>query len=145
MSKKVFAFLSLFLFICVSTALAQNKAEKQVAQAVENLRQAMIDGDRMALEKIADQSLSYGHSSGQLDDKKEFVEKLVSGRSDFVSIALTEQTIIVSGNTAIVRHTLSAETNDGGKPGQVKLKVLLVWQKNGGQWKLLARQAVKPS
>lgn len=145
MSKKVFAFLSLFLFICVSTALAQNKAEKQVAQAVENLRQAMIDGDRMALEKIADQSLSYGHSSGQLDDKKEFVEKLVSGRSDFVSIALTEQTISVSGNTAIVRHTLSAETNDSGKPGQVKLKVLLVWQKNGGQWKLLARQAVKPS
>lgn len=144
MHLKNFAFLSLFLFICVSTALAQTKAEKQVARAVETLRQAMIDGDRMALEKIVDQSLSYGHSSGQLDDKKEFVEKLVSGRSDFVSIALTEQTISVSGNTAIVRHTLSAETNDGGKPGQVKLKVLLVWQKNGGQWKLLARQAVKP-
>jgi ketosteroid isomerase-like protein len=73
------------------------------------------------------------------------VEKIVSGKSDFVSIDLAEQTISISGKVALVRHILHAKTNDGGKPGEVHLRILLVWQKKGGQWKLLARQAVKMS
>ena len=68
---------------------------------------------------------------------------LLSGASDFVTIDLTEQTIKIAGNNAIVRHTLKATNNDGGKPGAPHLYVLLVWQKQKGKWKLLARQAVK--
>lgn len=93
MHRKIFTLLSLLLVISVSAAIAQTKEERSAAQAAETLRRAMIDGNRAALEKIADQSLNYGHSSGHIDDKKEFVEKLVSGRSDFISITLTEQTI----------------------------------------------------
>jgi ketosteroid isomerase-like protein len=122
---------------------AQSKKEKQVATAVETLRKGMIDGDLANLESITASSLSYGHSSGHIDDKKEFVEKLAIGSSDFVTITLTEQTITVTGKTAFVRHTLDATSNDGGKPGIVNLKVLLVWQKLNGSWKLMARQAVK--
>ena len=62
---------------------------------------------------------------------------------DFVTIDITDQTIDIVGKTAIVRHQFNATTNDGGKPGIVKLKVLLIFQKENGVWKLLARQAVK--
>jgi len=37
------------------------------------------------------------------------------------------------------------KTNDSGKPGKVQIKVLGVWQKRGNDWKLLARQAVRPA
>ena len=47
----------------------------------------------------------------------------------------------ISGNTAIVRHRLDARTNDGGKPGEAHLFVLLIFQKDHKQWKMLARQA----
>ena len=122
---------------------AQTKEEKEVAQAIETLKRGMISGDKTVLEKLAASELTYGHSSGKIEDKTAFVEAIVSKKSDFVKIDLTNQTIKVVGNTAIVRHILSAETNDGGVPGTVKLAVLLVWQKQNGQWKLLARQAVK--
>lgn len=137
-------FIVIFLVVIAfaTTSTAQQR-EKQVVAAVETLRKAMVDGDKEALENIAAAALSYGHSSGQLDTKKDFVEKLTNGTSDFVTIELSEQTVALSGDTAIVRHTLTADTNDGGKPGKVKLKVLLVWQKLGGKWKLLARQAVR--
>ena len=79
----------------------------------------------------------------RVEGKAEFISKIVSGKSDFVSIGLNNQTIAVSGSTAIVRHRLDAKTNDNGKPGEVHLQVLLVWQKLHGHWKLLARQAVK--
>jgi ketosteroid isomerase-like protein len=124
-------------------SFAQSKDEKAVASQVESLRKAMVDADKATLEKLADAKLSYGHSGGKIEDKPTFVENIVSGHSDFLSIDLTDQTIVITGNTAIVRHNFAAATNDNGKPGNVHLHILLVWVKEGGQWKLIARQAVK--
>ncbi len=135
--------LTLALYLGTGITYAQSKKEKQVAAATEQLRKAMVDGEREMLEKLASGKLSYGHSGGHVEGKAEFVEKIASGKSDFVSIDLSEQQIAISGKTAVVRHILTAKTNDGGKPGEVHLRILLIWQKAGGQWKLLARQAVK--
>jgi ketosteroid isomerase-like protein len=104
----------------------------------------MIDGDSVMLDKLTTENLLYGHSSGQVQDKPAFIHSFTSSSSDFVTIDLTEQTITLSGNTAIVRHKLSATTNDNGKPGAVKLVVMTVWQKHHKDWKMIARQAVRP-
>lgn len=144
MIKKITSLL-LALLVITNISNAQSAGEKKVMAAVERLKEAMISGNRTALEEITDDKLSYGHSSGHIDNKTEFIEKLASGKSDFVTIELKDQAISISGKTAIVRHQLNAATNDNGKPGEVHLLVLLVWQKQKGQWKLLARQAVKQS
>jgi ketosteroid isomerase-like protein len=134
--------IGVFSLISFST-IAQSKDEKRVAEAVEKLRKAMVDADRAGLENAVSDSLSYGHSTGRVENKTEFVENLATGKSDFVSIDLSEQTISISKGVAVVRHILNAVTNDGGKPGTAHIKILLVWVKEKGQWKLLARQAVK--
>lgn len=126
-----------------NTLYAQTKDEKSVADAVENLRKSMVDPDKTVLEKLTAPELSYGHSGGKVEDQAAFVNALVSGASDFVTIELSQQTIKVVGKTAIVRHILNGTNNDGGKPGTVKIAVLLTWVKLGKEWKLLARQAVK--
>ena len=135
----------LFILLCIAciTASAQSKDEQAVASAVEALRKAMVDGDSIQLNKIADKELTYGHSGGNVQSKAAFIYSFTSGQSDFVTIDLTGQTIQLYGNTAVVRHTLSASTNDGGKPGTVKIAVMTVWQKQKKDWKLIARQAVK--
>lgn len=140
--KKLHLLLLAFL-IFTTTAFAQSKDEKDVTAAVEFMRKAMVDGDRANLTKLAAEDLSYGHSSGKIQNKTEFVEAIASGTSDFVTIDLTEQTIKVVGTTAIVRHKLSAQTNDGGKPGSTVLGIMLIFQKQKGAWLLLARQAYK--
>ena len=132
------------LLIC-NVTFGQSKQEKQVAEAVDALKKAMIDPDSTTLANLTFAELSYGHSGGKVEDRQDFVQTLVSGKSDFVSIDLTDQTIKVVGNTAIVHHTLSAQTNDGGNPGTVKLTVMYTWQKQKGKWKMLVRQAVRPA
>lgn len=135
---------SLFIiFFLNNLSFAQSKHEKDVAEAVSGLTKAMIDADRKMLEKYTTDKLSYGHSGGKVEGQESFIQSLTTGASDFVTIELTEQLISISKKTAIVRHKLSATSNDGGKPGSVKLSILLVWQKLRGDWKLLARQAVK--
>jgi len=133
----------LLLSVCSWAAQAQSKDEVAVANAVEALKKAMIDADKTALENLAAEELSYGHSGGKVEDKAEFVRAIVSGESDFVTIDLSEQTIKIVGNNAIVRHKLFAKTNNKGQAGTANIAILLVWQKQKGQWKLLARQAVK--
>jgi ketosteroid isomerase-like protein len=57
---------------------------------------------------------------------------------------LSEPTVTVAGNNAIVRHVFSGETASDGKPASARVGVLQVWQKQqDGRWKLLARQAFK--
>ena len=115
-----------------------------VAAAAERLRVAMIDPTPAALSALVADDLSYGHSGGKVDTKASFIADLMDRKSDFVTIAITDQTIKLVDNVAIVRHTLTADTNDAGKPGKVSIKILGVWQKQGSDWKLLARQAVRP-
>ena len=128
------------------TSPASNSiAINEVAAAVEQLRKAMISADGAVLDLLAHDELTYGHSGGQMQNKQEFIASFTSGDSVFVDIEITGQTVRIVGNTAIVRHILTASTNDKGKgPGSVKISILLVWVSNDQQaWQLVARQAVR--
>src|SRR5687768_9632724 len=119
----------------------QTGKEGAVSTAVEALRKAMIAADKAALDKLAAAELSYGHSSGRVENKAEFIEALVSGKSGFSEIALEGQTVNVVDRIALVRHVFNAtHRKDGNK---AKLFILTVWQQQQDQWKLLARQAAR--
>jgi ketosteroid isomerase-like protein len=121
----------------------QSGDEAAVAQAVEGFRNAMLKADRGQFEVLTANQLSYGHSAGRVENKSQFIEAATSGRSTWKFITLTDQTTQIVGNNAIVRHTLTGETERDGKTNPVKIGVLMVWQKQDGHWKLLARQAVR--
>ncbi len=147
---------SAFLFIITGVLMlsscqqpSQNQADtsnykNEVEEAVELLRKQLLDPEKEALQNLTSEKLTYGHSAGLIENREEFMESLLSGKFNFETLDLTEQTIDISGETAIVRHHLTGNTADVGKePGTANLKVLQVWQKQDGNWKLLARQAVK--
>lgn len=132
------------LLLLSTTCMAQPGDIKAVNDAVENMRLAMLSGEKSSLEKVGLPSLNYGHSSGRVENKAEFVNAIVTGKSKFQTLSLRDQTVQVDGDVAIVRHILEAKTNDSGKPRDVKIGVMLVMKKdNAGEWKLLARQAYK--
>src|SRR5688572_32193491 len=118
MIKYKIIWLLLIFFQCGNLA-AQNKVEI----AAEHLRLAMISADITSLEKLTDDSLSYGHSSGVIETKQRFIERIRTGSSDFISIDIINQHVIIRDKTATVRHILSAVTNDNGVPGNIKLNV----------------------
>ena len=114
-----------------------------VSAAVERLREAMLSGSADDLNAIAADDLVYIHSNGRPETKTEFIDAFVSGNSVFESIDLKNQNIKVSGDNAVVWHLLEGKTNNRGVAGSVSIGIMLVWQKQNGEWKLLARQAQK--
>ena len=115
--------------------------ESAVSAAVESLRKAMIAGDKAGLDKLAAAELSYGHSSGRIENKDEFIEALVSGKSGFSSIELSDQTVDIVDGVALVRHVFNGKRKADGS--NMKLSILTVWLERQNAWKLLARQAAK--
>ena len=131
----------LILFTMMSlSGIAQ---QKTVEESLETFRQLLVTPDQEKLNALAHKDLTYGHSSGKIENKAEFIDQLVSKRSDFKKVDFLEQQIFTEGKTAIVRHILEADTFNNQVAGHIRLKILLVWVKDRKDWKLIARQAVK--
>jgi hypothetical protein len=136
--------LLLFSFSLISVSvIAQPDDENEVASMVEKLRKVMITPDKVVLKELAAEELVYVHSSGTVRDKAGFVDEFMKGWSVFTAITLSDQTIKIAGNNAIVRHRLLGDTNKADMPPKIDIIILMVWQKQNGKWKLLARQAAK--
>jgi ketosteroid isomerase-like protein len=110
---------------------------------VERLNNALVAADSATLVAITSEDLTYGHSSGKVEGKNAFIDAVLNGPFKFQSISTADQTVTFTKRTAIVRHTFTGKATSNGAPADVKLSVLQVWQKQGRNWKLLARQAVK--
>ncbi len=141
--KKYLICFALISFSNWAQTKSVSKEEMAVANRVEVFRKALIDPKTSELKGLTSKDLSYGHSSGVLQNQDVFVEKLLNGESDFVTIEFQNQSIQVTGDVAIVRHNLAAHTKDSGVEKDIKIGNVLVWQKQKGKWLLIARQAFK--
>jgi ketosteroid isomerase-like protein len=128
-----------------SPALAASADEEAVAKKVEAFRLAQIAADPKALGALCWDDLSYSHSSGKVEDKATFITNATDGKSKFLSIEYKDPTIKVVGPAAIVRFHWVAEQEMAadGKKVPTNLHVLMNWQKQGDDWKLLSRAATK--
>ncbi len=111
--------------------------------SVDALHKAMLKADSLTLRNLTADELTYGHSAGQLEDQDVFVTTIAAKKVVYKSWTVTDQTVTVKGEVAWVRHTVAAELINNGNPVNLNLKVLQVWTKVQGIWKLLARQAVR--
>ena len=89
--------------------------------------------------------LSYSHSDGRVEDKAAFIAGATNGKSKWVSLVYKDPTIRVVGPTAIVRFNWlgEAESIPEGKKSSTNLHILMTWQKQGSDWKLLSRGSTK--
>ena len=129
---------------CTSQGAGKTLEKETVLEALGKLDQALIDRDSATLTSITAPNLTYGHSSGNIQDKQEFIDDVMNGAFRFVSITNEHQTVTISGNVGIVRHILSAEATNAGNPAKVRIGIIMVFQENeNNEVVLLARQAYK--
>jgi len=115
----------------------------EVETSIANLNAAMISKDKSILEKLTAEELSFGHSTGVVEDKSEFVQNVLSGPTTFSRIDISNQSSNPAGDIAIVRNISTINGINKGQPLDLKIGVLMIWKKEGGVWKLLARQGFK--
>jgi hypothetical protein len=126
-----------------SSAVAESADEAAVAQGVEVLRKAIFGQEKTQLKVLCAEQLSYGHSDGRVENKAQFINGVMIRKVIIKSLTLSDHTIAIVGTDAIACHTWASESKTDGKPASPKNGVLQIWQKQGGNWKLLARQSFR--
>jgi len=126
----------------VSALAAAATDEAAVVAASEALRKAMLDANKAQLEALTAPKLVYVHSDGHVEDKATYVGTIATKKTVYTVITLSNINTFVSGDVAIMRLIFDCTSQDQGQPvANSHLGIMQTWQKQGGHWKLLARQA----
>ena len=118
--------------------------DDDLLKAVEEFRQAMVDGNGARLLELSSDDMNFGHANGAVQNKIEFVKSVVDKSEIFNSIRLSGHKVEVSKEIGIARHKFDADITFQGKPIQLSLGIIMVWRNEDGRWRLLARQSFKP-
>ena len=142
--------ISVFTIAACTQPTAQREDTGDPAEQVElekrvnDFTAATKSGSLDSLNDLTSDVLSYGHSNGDIQTKRGFVDSLATKNWKFLELNITDQTIDVHGNTAIVRQKLFGVHQKGTtEPGKLALGVLMVWKKEEGKWVVYARQGFK--
>ena len=129
----------------VRPAAALTADEETVAKRLEAFRSAQIAADAKAFDELCAADLSYSHSDAHIEDKATFIKNATAGKSKFVLLEYKDPTIRAVGDVAIVRFHWVAESEaiNDGKKSSSNLHILMNWQKQGADWKLLSRASTK--
>ena len=119
------------------TGIAETADEAAVRAAHASFVAAAKAGDAAALGKIFADGLQYSHSSGATPETKaQASAALAKSKGNF---EVHDQTIHVYGKAATIRASITAHNATGDVP----LKMLLVWVKNGKDWQMMERHTTR--
>jgi hypothetical protein len=118
--------------------------EDAVLKNVEAFRAAQAAGNADGIGPLCAEELSYSHSSGSVDDKAKLLAGVKNANYKWTTLEYKNPTVRIVGPAAIVRFNFVGEQEftDGKKTPQ-NLHILMNWQKQGSDWKLLSRSATR--
>ncbi len=139
------ALATLALSAALAVAAPNPKAEGEVRAAMEAFKKAVMSADKAALDKLTTADLSYTHSNGRVETKAEFIAAATSGKTKVEAMDISDATVRVHGNAAMLQAKILIKNNAAGVVTPVSLNILHVWIKGSGGWQLAARQAIRLS
>lgn len=135
--------LLVIMLLWVVSAYAAKPDTVGLRQAVNKLNEVLISRDTAVLKKMLHKKLSYGHSNGWVERKKDVLKHLYDGKLVYQEIRQQALELITEGDFATVRTNADIKVLLDGAPIEMKLHILQVWMKEKRGWKLLCRQSTK--
>jgi ketosteroid isomerase-like protein len=141
------AVLAVSVMGCAGAALARNaqgSAEQQVSQMLRDWVTAENEHDAAALGRILDDQFISTNGAGKPTRKAAFIASLTKGKPDpKQSQSLTDETLVVDGDTAILVGTDTFHRTDGAAPDGLALRYTITCLRRNGRWVALAEHIVK--
>jgi hypothetical protein len=142
--RRQFTLTALTLGLLTALPAYAGADEDAVLKNVEIFRAAQAAGKADTIAPLLAEELSYSHSSGAVEDKAKVLSGIANANYKWTSLEYKNPTVKVVGSAAIVRFNFVGEQEfTDGKRTPQNLAILMNWQKQNGDWKLLSRAATK--
>lgn len=122
---------------------AHAQVDEAIVAAEKSWAKAVVAMDLVALAEIYSDDLIYAHSTGTIETKKEYLEKLKLGTQKYVLVEHQSTTTKTFGNAAIAHSMVRMKGVSPKEPFDSKLMMIHVWVMQGGKWRLVAHQTTK--
>lgn len=109
-----------------------------ILQADAERYSAMREGDLMRLDALLADDLTYTHSSGSCDNKREYLAAMASGRFRYLEIRTSDVQVRIHGAVAVMvgRARFRAMVDDVER--LLDNRFLSVWTRSGASWQMAA-------
>lgn len=131
------------LAIIAGAAAAAASPEQAILDAEKSWAKAVVARDLAALEKIFTPELIYAHSTGKIETRQMYLDRLKEGKQRYDDVQFEKTQVRIYGDSA-VSHSIARTIgkNDSG-PFNDHLMMIHFWVKQGGAWRLAAHQTTK--
>jgi hypothetical protein len=138
----------LFIYIfClfINPIFGQSKSEIFVKELDQKRFAALVDKNYSFLESVLADDLSYVHSSGKYETKKEYLSNLKSGELSYLEInVLAIEPKQYSKNLIVNRGKLKLKVSSENKAEQTFSLIFTdIFEKKNGNWKLVSWQSTR--
>ncbi|MFZ9980975.1 MAG: nuclear transport factor 2 family protein [Cyclobacteriaceae bacterium] len=134
--------LSFILIVCGFSSTAQTKDEAEIENISRKKFRWMIEQKLDSLDLLTDERLSYIHSNGWVQSKKEFLEDF-KGKLIYHKIDINELSARVYRRSAVVTGKGHFSVSLNGNKLEIDLLFSEVYVRSGNKWKLVSRHANK--
>jgi len=117
--------------------------EDELRQAEKSWAAAVVARDYAGLERIYADQLIYAHSTGAIETKKEYIDRLRTGAQRYDAIDHEKMTVRLYADAAVVHAHVVMKGQSGDRPFNNRLMMLHLWVKQAGRWQLAAHQTTE--
>jgi ketosteroid isomerase-like protein len=115
----------------------------EARKSIDAFIAAVKKNDVSAASQFLANDLIYTHSTGIVEGKQEYLDKLRSGDQKYSGIDFIKPTIRVYGNAAVLNTQARMTGATKGVPFDNTLFLMQVWVKQGDVWKMVAHQTTR--
>lgn len=139
------------LLLSVSLGLVAGQlrgAEAPVAtvlQADQARLTAMMTGDGAALGRVFSDEVRFTHSDGRVEAKTDYIKNLTAGDTAYKDVKTSDvEARQIAADVVVLAGAQEMKKKLGPNWSEIKLRFLSVWRNEGGTWRMVAWQSMKP-
>src|SRR3954469_16808601 len=118
----------LLTFTLCAVALAAD--DQEIIAAEKGGAAAVVAKDFTRLDGMLTPDLIYAHSTGIIDDKKQYLEKMRAGKQNYAGVEHTYTPVRLHGDAAVAHSQMRMHGTNASGPFDDRLMMMHLWVKS---------------
>jgi ketosteroid isomerase-like protein len=133
--------------LCGAVMLHAAESPTDIVQRIDQSRlEAMRKGDGVALARVFSDEMVFIHSDGRSESKKDYVKNMSAGDTAYTDLKTYDVSVRqIAPEVILLSGAQDMKKKLGATWSEIKIRFLSVWKNEGGTWRMVAWQSMKPA
>jgi ketosteroid isomerase-like protein len=135
------------LAVCLAVPMLAAETSTETVMRTDAARlEAMRKSDGAALAKILSDDVVFIHSDGRSESKRDYIKNMTAGDTAYIDLKTSEvQARQIATDVIVLSGAQEMKKKLGPTWSEIKIRFMSVWRNEGGTWRMVAWQSMKPS